>query len=180
MDKGKRADLWNRVRATVRDVIDFPQPGIVFKDFTPVLADGALFREVVDYFADFCRGKKIDRVAAIDARGFIWGGALAYRLGLGFIPLRKKGKLPYKTIDRDYQLEYGTASLSMHVDAVKKGERILLVDDLIATGGTAAAAAELIEAGGGEIAAMAFLVELAALKGRSKISKYLIEVPVVY
>src|ERR1700756_5877115 len=136
------------VRAAVRDVPDFPKRGIVFKDITPVLSDPVLFRASIDLFLERCRGKKIDKIVGIDARGFLFGSAVAYELGVGFVPIRKRGKLPYRTEIAKYSLEYGDAEMEMHVDAMSAGERIVLVDDLLATGGTSAAAAVLIRKAG--------------------------------
>src|SRR5436189_6421177 len=132
------------LRVAVRDVPDFPKRGIVFKDITPVLSDPVLFRASVDLFLERCRGLKIDKIVGIDARGFLFGSAVAYELGVGFVPIRKRGKLPYKTEIAKYSLEYGEAEMEMHVDAMMPGERIVLVDDLLATGGTSAAATALI------------------------------------
>ena len=166
-----------RIKAAIRDVPDFPKPGIVFKDITPVLADARLFAEAIDLFADRHVGAHIDKVAVIDARGFIFGSALAYRLGAGLVPIRKKGKLPYNTFEEAYALEYGTASLSVHTDAFRRGDRVLLVDDLLATGGTAAAAARLVERGGGQLLEMDFLVELTFLNGRARLGNYPVFAP---
>jgi len=160
------------IQVAIRDIPDFPQKGILFKDVTPVLQDPALFKAAIDILAERHLNKGIKTVAAIDARGFIFGAAVAYRLGAGFVPVRKKGKLPYKAIEASYSLEYGTATLELHIDALKQGKDVLLVDDLLATGGTAMACAELIEKLGGCVVEMAFLVELAGLKGRQKLSKY--------
>ena len=159
-----------RLVAAIRDVPDFPKPGILFKDITPILADPVLFREAVDIFVDRHRGKGIDKVAAIESRGFMFGSALAYRLGIGFVPIRKQGKLPFHTLDETYDLEYGTATISVHTDAFRPGERVLVLDDLLATGGTAAAAARLVQRGGGAVAEIDFLIELTFLKGRAKLA----------
>jgi adenine phosphoribosyltransferase len=161
----------NRLRAAIRDVPDFPKPGIVFKDITPVLADGAMFRESIALFAEKLAGKQVEKVAGIDARGFIFGGALAHALGLGFIPIRKKGKLPWTTQSVAYQLEYGEAVVEMHTDAVKEGERVVLIDDVLATGGTAAAALRLLQSCGAEVLATQFFVELSFLNGRAKLGE---------
>ncbi|NCC52735.1 MAG: adenine phosphoribosyltransferase [Spartobacteria bacterium] len=169
-----------QIKAAIRDVPDFPQEGIIFKDITPVLGDAGLFKKTVDIFLDRYKGRSIDKIAAIDARGFIFGAALAYAMGVGVAPVRKKGKLPYTAIEESYALEYGTAILTMHVDAVAKGEKVLLIDDLLATGGTAAASASLIEQLGGEIVEIAFLVELPFLHGRDKLEGYDIFVPIAY
>src|SRR5947208_2447253 len=157
------------VRAAVRDVPDFPKRGIVFKDITPVLSDPVLFRASIDLFLERCRGLKIDKIVGIDARGFLFGSAVAYELGLGFVPIRKRGKLPYRTETAKYSLEYGEAEMEMHVDAISAGERIVLVDDLLATGGTSAAAAVLIRKAGGHLLEAQFLIELEFLHGRNQL-----------
>jgi len=156
----------SRLRAAVRDIPDFPKPGILFKDITPILADGALFREAIDLFAEQCDGHRVDKIVGIDARGFLFGAATAYKLGAGFIPMRKKGKLPYQTAGMSYSLEYGEAEMEMHVDAIRPGERVVLIDDLLATGGTASAAIKLIHSMGGELVNTLFLIELEFLEGR--------------
>src|SRR5213592_1454848 len=138
------SEMIEQLRAAVRDVPNFPKAGIVFKDITPVLNDPVLFRASIDLFLERCRGRNIDKIVGIDARGFLFGSAVAYELGLGFVPIRKRGKLPYRTDTAKYSLEYGEAEMEMHVDAMSAGERIVLVDDLLATGGTSAAAAVLI------------------------------------
>jgi adenine phosphoribosyltransferase len=163
------ADLIEKLRAGVRDVPDFPKPGIVFKDITPILSDGALFKASIDVFLNRCRGKKIDKIVGIDARGFLFGSAVAYELGVGFVPIRKRGKLPYKTETAKYSLEYGEAEMEMHIDAISPGEQIVLVDDLLATGGTSAAAAMLIAKTGGKLLEAQFLIELEFLNGRQKL-----------
>src|ERR1700739_1575375 len=145
------SDVLDKLRAGVRDVPDFPKKGIVFKDITPILSDPTLFRASIDLFLDRCRGKKIDKIVGIDARGFLFGSTVAYELGVGFVPIRKRGKLPYKTEIAKYSLEYGEAEMEMHIDAMESGERVVLVDDLLATGGTSAAAAKLIEKVGGKL-----------------------------
>jgi adenine phosphoribosyltransferase len=161
--------MYEELKAAVRDVPDFPIKGIVFKDITPILQDGRLFRIAVDAFADRHQGKKIDAVVGVDARGFIFAGAVAYKLGVGFVPVRKKGKLPYKTIVTSYTLEYGSETSEMHVDAIKKGGNVVIVDDLLATGGTAMAAATLVRQLGGNIVEIDFLIELSFLKGRERL-----------
>ncbi len=158
-----------RLRAGVRDVPDFPKKGIVFKDITPILSDGALFKASIDVFVESCRGKKIDKIVGIDARGFLFGSAVAYQLGVGFVPIRKRGKLPFKTEIAKYSLEYGEAEMEMHIDAMIPGEQIVLVDDLLATGGTSAAAAALIKKVGGELIEAQFLIELEFLHGRKRL-----------
>jgi adenine phosphoribosyltransferase len=160
------------LQAAIRDIPDFPKPGIIFKDITPILKDPELFRLAVDTLAARHKGKRIRKVAAIDARGFLFGAALAYALGVGVVPIRKKGKLPYKTIEESYDLEYGSATLTVHIDAFERGEKVVLVDDLLATGGTAAASAKLIERAGGKVAEIDFLIELGFLKGREKLARY--------
>ena len=157
------------LRKTVRDVPDFPKKGIIFKDITPILGDGRLFRASVELFLERCRGKEIDKIVGIDARGFLFGSAVAYDLGVGFVPLRKKGRLPYKTESAAYTLEYGEAEMELHVDAIEKGEKIVLIDDLLATGGTSASAVTLIKKVGGELLEVIFLIELEFLNGRKKL-----------
>ncbi|NLH72401.1 MAG: adenine phosphoribosyltransferase [Verrucomicrobia bacterium] len=160
------------IEAAIRTIPDFPRPGIQFKDITPVLADPRLFAGSVRLLASSVGGQRIDTVAGIEARGFIFASAVALQLGAGFVPVRKKGKLPYKTLEASYDLEYGTNTIEMHVDAVKPGSRVLLVDDLLATGGTAAAAAGLLAKLGAEVVAISFLVELTFLNGRKRLSGY--------
>jgi adenine phosphoribosyltransferase len=158
-----------KVRAAVRDVPDFPKKGIIFKDITPILKDGVLLRVAIDLFLEECRAKQIDKVVGIDARGFLFGSAVAYELGIGFVPLRKKGRLPYKTESAAYTLEYGEAEMELHIDAIMPGERIVLIDDLLATGGTSASAATLIKKVGGNLVQSIFLIELEFLHGRKKL-----------
>jgi adenine phosphoribosyltransferase len=162
-------DAISKLRAAVRDVPDFPKPGIVFKDITPILKDGAFFRSSIDLFLKRCRGQSIDKIVGIDARGFLFGSAVAYELGIGFVPLRKKGRLPYKTESAAYSLEYGEAEMELHIDAIERGEKIVLIDDLLATGGTSASAATLIKKVGGELIEAIFLIELEFLHGRKKL-----------
>jgi adenine phosphoribosyltransferase len=159
-----------RLRSTIRDVPDFPKPGIVLKDITTILKDGPLFRASVDLFLAECQGKKIDKVVGIDARGFLFGSAVAYELGIGFVPLRKKGRLPYKTETAAYTLEYGEAEMELHIDAIENGEKVVLIDDLLATGGTSASAVTLIKKVGGELVGAIFLIELEFLHGRLKLA----------
>jgi adenine phosphoribosyltransferase len=159
----------DHLKALIRDVPDFPVEGILFRDVTPLLREPGALREVVAHLADRYRDAGIDVVAGIESRGFIFGAPLALELGVGFVPIRKLGKLPAEKIHREYALEYGTAALEMHVDGVRPGERVLLIDDLLATGGTAAASIHLIEALGGQVAAVAFLIELAFLNGRERL-----------
>ncbi len=156
----------------IRDVPDFPKKGILFKDITTLLEDGAGFRHSIDLMVEKYRDQKIDKIVGIESRGFIFGGALAYQLGCGFVPVRKPGKLPYKSIKEDYALEYGTNTLEIHVDAIKAGEKVVIIDDLLATGGTAKAAANLVEQLKGDIVSIDFLVELEFLKGRDKLTEY--------
>ena len=161
-----------QIEALIRDVPDFPEPGIVFKDITPVLADPIAFSTIIDLIVvHFGRGN-VDKVVGIEARGFILGAPVAYHFGAGIIPVRKKGKLPHETLEESYALEYGAASLEIHKDAVQAGERVLVVDDVLATGGTAKAAASLVERVGGKVCGIATLIELEFLKGRDKLQGY--------
>ena len=153
----------------VRDIPDFPKKGIGFKDITPLLKDPKAFSAMVDAFVERWQGKGVTRVAVIESRGFLLGSAIAHRLGAGLIPVRKKGKLPWKTHQASYELEYGTDSIEVHQDAAGKGDKVLLVDDVIATGGTAKAACDLVEKLGAQVAGVAFLIELTFLKGRNKL-----------
>ena len=162
----------DRLKANIRDVPDFPKKGIMFKDITPILSDGQLFRLAVTIFSERYQRKSVERIVAIDARGFLFGGALAHYLGIGLSVVRKAGKLPYKTHEIEYELEYGKGMLQMHIDGVEKNQRVVIIDDLLATGGTAGAAAQLVEKCGAEIVELAFLVELDFLKGREKLEKY--------
>lgn len=163
------AEMVEKLRAAIRDVADFPKPGIIFKDITPILSDASLFKHAIDLFLERCRQMEIDKIVCIDARGFLFGSAVAYQLGLGLVPIRKKGKLPYKTERASYTLEYGEAEMEMHIDSICAGERIVLVDDLLATGGTSASAATLIQKVGGELVEAQFLIELEFLRGREKL-----------
>src|SRR5438270_10607176 len=164
------SEMIEKLRTGVRDVPDFPKKGIIFKDITPILKDGPLFRASIDLFVECFRGKKIDKIVGIDARGFLFGSAAAYELGIGFVPLRKKGRLPYKTESAKYSLEYGEAEMELHIDAITPGEQIILIDDLLATGGTSASAATLIKKVGGQLVAAIFLIELEFLRGRGKLT----------
>ena len=164
------SETLKKLRDGVRDVPDFPKKGIIFKDITPILSDHRLFRLSIDLFLERCRGKKIDKIVGIDARGFLFGSAVAYELNVGFVPIRKRGKLPFKTEIAKYSLEYGEAEMEMHIDAMKSGEKVVLVDDLLATGGTSAAAAALIKKVGGELLEAQFLIELDFLHGREKLT----------
>ena len=157
------------IKSKIRDVPDFPREGILFKDITTVLRDPEAFKHAVNLLAKHYEKQKIDYIAGIEARGFIFGSALAYKLGVGFIPIRKPGKLPSKTERESYDLEYGTDSLEIHVDAVEPGKKVLIVDDLLATGGTAEAALKLVKKIGGVVIGIAFVVELEFLKGREKL-----------
>jgi len=158
-----------RLEALVREIPDFPKPGIVFRDWMPLLGDVDALRDAVALLCEPFRGEPIDQVLGVEARGFLLGIPVAMELGAGFVPVRKAGKLPYETFDVHYELEYGTDTLEMHVDAVLDGHRVLLIDDLLATGGTAAAAAELVRKAGGDAVACAFLIELDALEGRKRL-----------
>jgi adenine phosphoribosyltransferase len=160
-----------RLREAIRDVHGFPKAGIVFKDITPILGDGELFRGCIDLLIETTGGETVDKIVGIDARGFIFGAAIADRLGVGFVPVRKKGKLPWNCNEEAYALEYGEAVVEIHEDAVKPGEKVLLIDDLLATGGTAAAAVKLLEGLGAEIVAVSFLIELSFLGGREKLPR---------
>src|SRR3954468_19444360 len=157
------------IAGAIRNVPDFPKAGIQFKDITPVLADARLFSGCIDLLIDGFKPGQVDAVVGIDARGFIFASAAAIRLQAGFVPVRKKGKLPFKTHEQEYDLEYGTSSIAMHVDALKPGSRVLLIDDLLATGGTAAAAASLVQKLGAQILEVSFLIELKFLNGRSRL-----------
>ena len=160
------------LKNAVRDIADFPKKGIIFKDITTLLMQGNLLRQALDMLAEHYKDKGIKKIAAIESRGFIVGSPLAYKIGAGFVPVRKKGKLPYKTVSSTYQLEYGTDTLEMHEDAISPGEKVLIVDDLLATGGTAAATVELVAKLGGDIAGLSFLIELSFLEGRKKLKDF--------
>lgn len=161
-----------KLRATVRDILDFPKPGIVFKDITPILQDPVLCREVVDEFIRQLDGVELDAVVGVESRGFFFGMMLASRLNLPFIPIRKPGKLPYTTLQQSYDLEYGSSTIEMHADAFPAGTRVLLHDDLLATGGTIIASSKLIERMGGQVAAMAFVISLDFLGARKHLTPY--------
>jgi len=165
----------NDLKGLVRTIPDYPKPGIMFRDVTTLLADAQGFKATIAQLAEPFRTRPVDAVAGIEARGFILGGAVADRLGCGFIPIRKKGKLPWKTIGQDYTLEYGVDTIEIHADAIKTGEWILIVDDLIATGGTAEAAAKLVRRTGGEVIGAAFIVDLPELGGAKKLATLGIE-----
>jgi adenine phosphoribosyltransferase len=168
------------LRDRVRDVPDFPKPGIVFKDLMPLVADAEYFQETMDRLEAAARPKRPDIILGAEARGFIFGGALADRLHCGFVPARKPGKLPWKTVEATYDLEYGTDSLQVHADAIEKGTRVIVHDDVLATGGTAKAKTELVEALGGEVVGLLFVVELAFLHGRDRLAGYDVESLITY
>jgi len=161
-----------RLKAKVRDIPDFPEPGIIFRDITPMVADPSALQLAVYQLLHPFLGETVNAVAGMEARGFIFGSLAAWELGVGFIPLRKPGKLPYDVQSASYELEYGSAALEVHTDAINRGDKILLIDDLIATGGTAEASCQLVEELGGEIVGCAFVIELDALKGRDKLTNY--------
>ncbi|HYF68551.1 MAG TPA: adenine phosphoribosyltransferase [Ohtaekwangia sp.] len=163
--------LTDKIKGAIRDVKDYPSPGIVFKDITPVLSDAPLMREITACLVDALAPLKVDAIAAVEARGFIFGSILAHALNCPFIPVRKAGKLPFKTRSQNYELEYGKASVEIHTDAIKSGWRVLVHDDLLATGGTAGAAAELIKSFDAELAGFSFLVNLSFLPGESNLIK---------
>jgi adenine phosphoribosyltransferase len=164
------------IKAKIRSIPDHPKKGIIFRDITTLLQDPRGFRKAVDELVQAHAGVRIDKVAGIEARGFILGGAVAHQLSVGFVPVRKKGKLPYQTIGQSYDLEYGTDTVEIHVDAVEEGENVLLIDDLIATGGTAEAAIKLIQRAGGEVIGCSFVIDLPDLGGRRKLEEMGIKV----
>jgi len=168
------------IESAIRTIPDFPKPGIQFKDITPVLADAWLFSGAIDLLTEKFKPGAVDAVVGIDARGFIFAAAAAVKLRAGFIPVRKKGKLPYRTIEQDYALEYGSATVAMHVDALKPGARVVLIDDLLATGGTSAAAAALVKKLGADILEIGFLIELKFLNGREKLKGYPVHSIIAY
>jgi len=157
------------LKSVIRTIPDYPKPGVMFRDITTLLTDARGFRRAIDELVQPLAGEKIDKVAGIEARGFILGGAIAHQLSVGFVPIRKKGKLPFKTISESYNLEYGVDEIEIHIDAIEKGDRVLLVDDLIATGGTASAAIKLLERAGGQIILCSFIVDLPDLGGADKL-----------
>jgi len=159
----------SKLKNSIRDIPDFPKKGIIFKDITTLLKDADAFKESLDALCERYKDKQIDKVVAIESRGFIFGGALAHKLGAGFVPVRKKGKLPADTLQATYELEYGTDTLEVHKDAISSGEKVLLIDDLLATGGTASAVAGMLKDMGADIIDIAFLIELTFLNGRSKL-----------
>jgi len=160
------------LKKSIRDIPDFPKPGILFRDITTLLKDKKAFKLAIDALAEKYKGKKINKVVAVEARGFIFGGAIAYKLGAGFVPVRKKGKLPWKTNSATYELEYGTDTLEMHQDAIGPHDKVLIVDDLLATGGTVKAVTDLVKQLQGEITGIAFLIELVSFKGKDKLKEY--------
>ncbi|MDH7480665.1 MAG: adenine phosphoribosyltransferase [Armatimonadota bacterium] len=164
----------------IRDIPDFPKPGIIFKDITPVLLHPQAFTEVIQRMADFAREKKAEAIVGIESRGFMFGTPIALELGVGFIPVRKLGKLPHETVQCEYALEYGTNVVEMHRDAIVPGQRVVIVDDLLATGGTAAASVKLVEELGGKVAGLVFLVELTFLRGRDQLKGYDVKSFVTY
>jgi adenine phosphoribosyltransferase len=170
----------NDLAAVVRNIPDFPQPGIQFKDITPVLADPQLFSGCIDLLTGNFDPGSIDAVVGIDARGFIFAAAAALRLQAGFVPVRKKGKLPFKTYEETYDLEYGSSTVAIHIDAIRPGSRVLLIDDLLATGGTAAAAAKLLQKVGAQIVEVTFFIELGFLNGREKLKEFPVRSLVVF
>jgi len=168
------------LKKRIRSIPDFPKPGIMFRDITPLLADPPAFREAVRRMGEPYKKGSVDVVIGAESRGFIFAAAMAVGLGAGFVPIRKKGKLPYKTASVSYDLEYGTDTLQMHTDAVSRGTRVLMVDDLLATGGTMAACCEMVERAGGKILGIEFLIELAFLKGRAKLGNHPVRSQIVY
>ena len=169
MPMTKNSATVQEVAAAIRNIPDFPQPDIQFKDITPVLADVRLFTACIDHLTANIQPGSVDAVVGIDARGFIFAAAAAYKLGCGFVPVRKKGKLPHKTYEETYTLEYGSNTIAIHTDAIKQGARVVLIDDLLATGGTAGAAANLLKRFGAQILEITFLIELSFLKGRDRL-----------
>lgn len=160
------------LRRYIRSIEDFPKPGVIFRDITPLLLDPRATDEALDQLCDQAKGLGITKVAAIESRGFFFGSLIAHRLGVGYIPVRKKGKLPFTTLSVTYDLEYGTDTLEIHTDAIVPGDRVLIHDDVLATGGTARAAVELVEKAGGQVVLLSFLMELKALGGREKLSDH--------
>jgi adenine phosphoribosyltransferase len=174
------APIPDAIRAAIRNIPDFPQPGIQFKDITPVLADARLLAAAIDVLAAGFQPGSVDAVVGIEARGFVFAPAVALRLQAGFVPVRKPGKLPWKTFEESYALEYGANTLAIHQDALHPGARVLLVDDLLATGGTAAATAALVQKAGGRVLGASFLVELSFLKGRDRLKAFPVSTVVTY
>ncbi len=176
MSKSSASLVEELAKSRIRDIPDYPKPGIIFKDITPLMKDKVAFSKCIDALAEKMSKYKFDYIAGIEARGFIIGSALAYKMNKGFIPIRKKGKLPYKTASKNYLLEYGTATIEVHQDAVEKDSKVMIVDDLLATGGTAFAGAELIRSLGAEVVGFAFIIELTGLDGRKILKDSNIEV----
>ncbi len=174
------SDLQSRLKSTIRDVPDFPKPGLLFKDLTPVLSAPALMAAITDRFADAWHARGVDAVVGMESRGFLFGMPLAMRLGVPFVPARKPGKLPYHKVSESYALEYGHATLELHEDALSAGQRALIVDDLIATGGTALATARLVERLGAHVVGFGFVIELGFLDGRKALEKYAVDSIVAY
>jgi adenine phosphoribosyltransferase len=160
------------LKEKIRDLPDWPQKGVIFRDITPVLADPEAFKTTIEALEETLKGKDFSTIVAVESRGFIFGAALALKMGKGFIPVRKPGKLPYQTISESYALEYGTDTIHMHIDAVKPGDKVVIIDDLIATGGSSKATATLVEKLGGKVEALVFLIELVFLNGREKLQGY--------
>ena len=160
---------YDNLKALIRDIPDFPKEGIMFRDITTLLKDAQGLKEIIDIFSDRYRDKGIKYILGADARGFIFGAAIAYNIGAGFVPIRKKGKLPYKTLSASYELEYGSNEVEMHIDAIENGDKVVIVDDLLATGGTAKAMLDLVKKLGGDIEEFAFMIELDDLNGRDKL-----------
>ncbi len=173
-------EITAQLQAHIRSIPDFPQPGILFRDITPLLGDAATLRLTIDLLAAPFRAAQIDYIVGIESRGFLFGMPLAYQLGVGFVPVRKMGKLPHRTLQTEYTLEYGTNVLEVHADAIPPGKRVVIVDDLLATGGTAAATATLMEQLGAQVAGMAFVIELSGLAGRAKLAGIPIHVLLSY
>jgi len=169
-----------QIKSAIRNIPDFPSAGVQFKDITPVLGDAQLFAGTIDLLTQGFTPGSIDTIVGIDARGFIFAAAAAFKLKAAFVPVRKKGKLPFSTYEQDYALEYGTNTIAIHTDALRKGSRVLLVDDLLATGGTAAAAAHLVQKAGANIQSIRFLIELSFLNGRDKLKGLKVESLIVY
>ena len=169
MDNEEYQKACERIKSNVRSIPDWPIKGVIFRDITTLLQEPAIFREICNLFYNRYAEKEIDKIVGIDARGFLFGAVLAYKLGIGFIPVRKKGKLPYNTVGESYTLEYGEETVEIHEDAIQKGEKVLIIDDLMATGGTISAAVNLVEKLGGDIMECAFVIELPDLKGREKV-----------
>lgn len=170
----------NDLKSIIRSIPDFPKPGIVFRDITTLLSNPGAYKEALDEFEAYFREKGVTRIAAIDSRGFLFGGALADRMNIPLAIIRKKGKLPFKTIHEEYALEYGTDSLEMHVDAIDKGDKVAVIDDLLATGGTLDASCKMVEKLGGEVAVIGVVIELSFLKGRDKLAQYDIKALIDY